>query len=261
MSNPILKERQTLNPYRHAAWLILRRLAWDINPQSFVSRARLKAIRNRYRGQRAVILCNGPSLANVDFALLRDVFTIGLNKINLLFSKTEFRPSCIVSVNPYVIEQNADFFRDTRIPLYLDSTSYGVLRSAPHITYLHSSYVGFARDVAVSIYQSCTVTYVALQLAFHMGFQSVALVGCDHSFSNVGSPNAVGVATGVDKNHFDPSYFSGDQKWQYPDLMESEIGYMKALRMYREFGRELVNATDGGNLEVFPRRALREFVR
>ena len=71
---------------------------------------------NKYSNEKAVIICNGPSLLKVDLALLKNVYTFGLNKINLLFGKSDFRPSAIVAVNKYVIEQNADFYDSTDIP-------------------------------------------------------------------------------------------------------------------------------------------------
>ncbi|WP_277882134.1 hypothetical protein [Oculatella sp. FACHB-28] len=43
-------------------------------------------------------------------SLLKGTYTFGLNKINLLFEYSEFRPSCIVSVNSFVVEQNAEFY-------------------------------------------------------------------------------------------------------------------------------------------------------
>ena len=106
------KNRATINPYRLAALTILSRLKWDLHWYSWVSRSRIKAWRDRHSGHKAVILCNGPSLNKVDFKILKEcgIFTFGLNKINLLFKKVDFRPSVIVAVNPHVIEQNSDFF-------------------------------------------------------------------------------------------------------------------------------------------------------
>jgi hypothetical protein len=100
--------RDTINPYRSAANLILFRLMWDLHPYSWVSRKRLKIWKNRFRELKAVILCNGPTLNKVNFDDLSasGMFTFGLNKINLLFKRTDFRPSAIVAVNPHVIEQN-----------------------------------------------------------------------------------------------------------------------------------------------------------
>jgi len=112
--------RATINPYRSAADLILFRILWDIHPYSWVSRKRIKTWKDRYSGKKAVILCNGPSLNRVNFDDLSSsgVFTFGLNKINLLFKRTDFRPSVIVAVNPHVIEQNSEFYNKTHIPLF-----------------------------------------------------------------------------------------------------------------------------------------------
>lgn len=250
-----------MNPYKLARRLFRKRLRWDLNPESWRSRARLKRLRDGHLGESAVVLCNGPSLLRVDLGLLAGVQTFGLNKINLLFDKTDFRPSCIVSVNPFVMQQNADFYRSTTIPLYLDAAGLPIVGSPEHVTYFHSVPVpGFSRDVSQSIWQGYTVTFVALQLAFHMGFRRVALVGCDHNFAVKGKANQVVTSGEKDESHFDPRYFSGGVQWQLPDLRQSEIAYMLAAEAFEEAGGQLVNATEGGRLEVLPRMTLKDFL-
>lgn len=250
-----------LNPYYRAASLIYNRIKWDFKLESWRSRRRLKEIKNRNIGEKAVVLCNGPSLNKTNFSLLEEVYTFGLNKINLLFDKTEFRPSCIVSVNPFVIEQNSSFFNYTDIPLFLDSKAINYIPKSKNISFLHSTmYRGFAKDCSFSIDQGYTVTFVALQLAYHMGFSNVALVGCDHTFDTKGPSNKTVVSGERDPNHFDPNYFSGGQKWQLPDLFESEISYKMAKEAYEEDGRIIYNATSGGELEIFPRVKLEDWI-
>lgn len=260
--DPLVLSRPTLNPYLSAASLIYRRLIWDINSHSWASRSRLRGWKNRYIGNKAVILCNGPSLLKVDFTKLYGVFTFGLNKINLLFDKNDFRPSCIVAVNPFVIEQNKTFYNSTDIPLFLDScaSKNGYVRMRPNVAYLHSGNSGFARDCSISVCQGHTVTYVAMQLAFHMGFTDVALVGCDHDFAVKGPANMTVISGAKDESHFDPNYFAGGVKWQLPDLFESEVAYTRAKNTYDAFGRHIVNATEGGCLDVFERVSLDEFI-
>lgn len=244
--------------------MAVKRLSWDIKPVAWTSKTKLRRLRDSHEGSKAVILCNGPSLLKVDFSKLSDVFTFGLNKINLLFDKTDFRPDAIVAVNSLVMEQNADFFNSTEIPLHLDTAAYTDfgIRSRPNISFLHSGYNmhGFARDCSISITQGYTVTYVALQLAFHYGFSEVAVVGCDHSFADKGPANKTVVSGKRDVNHFDPNYFAGGVKWQLPDLFESEVSYKRALNTYHAFNRKLVNCTDGGKLDIFPRMNLNDFI-
>lgn len=252
----------TLNPYRVAARLILDRIRWDLQPSAWRSRRKLRALRNLHWGKKAVILCNGPSLRDVDLDQLNGVFTFGLNKINLLFEESSFRPSVIVAVNPLVIEQNRDFYSQTEIPLFLDGKC-GIrhVLERPNIHYLHSSYFPyFSRDCSFSVFQGYTVTYVALQLAYHMGFRKVALVGCDHDYGQEGEANQVTLNVDGDRAHFCQDYFSSNEPWQFPDLVGSEYYYDIAKRCYAYEKREIVNASTRTRLGIFPRKALREFL-
>jgi hypothetical protein len=259
--DPLRAVRPTLNPYLSGAGMVLRRLAWDLRLESWRSRAKVRKWKDRFEGEKAVILCNGPSLLDVDLSMLDGTFTFGLNKINLLFSKSDFRPSCIVAVNLLVIDQNTGFYNETDIPLFLDRHGHGLVSPRRTVSFLHSSsQAGFARDCSWSINQGCTVTYVAMQLAFHMGFREVALVGCDHNFAVKGPANSTVVAGERDDSHFDPNYFADGVKWQLPDLFESEVAYTRAKNMYEAFDRKIVNATEGGELTIFERESLGQFL-
>lgn len=270
-SNPHVFTHPTLNPYKRLLGVFFEvwpdakdRLRWDLQPESRISRKRMQAWRDRHQGKKAVILCNGPSLNQVDFDLLArsGVFTFGLNKINLLFNRTAFRPSCIVAVNRLVLEQNEAFFNQTDIPLFLAHYSRDLVKMRENVHFLHSvNQRKFARDCSVSVGQGATVTNVAIQLAFHMGFSEVALVGCDHSFAEKGPANKTVEAGKVDHSHFDPNYFAGGVKWQLPDLLQSEVSYTIAREVYEAHGRHIVNATEGGKLEIFERTSLEAFLK
>lgn len=257
----VLNQRATINPYYMAASLVVSRLAWDIRVESWRSRRKFRECKDKYLNQKAVIICNGPSLLEVDLNLLEGVYTLGLNKINLLFDKSSFRPSCIVSINPLVIEQNAEFFNRTEIQLFLDSKALNLVSPRENIAYFHSQGgSGFARDCSGSLLQGHTVTFAAMQIAFHLGFQEVALIGCDHTFATQGPANSTVVSGEEDASHFDKRYFSGGQKWQLPDLFESEVAYIRAKNVYEAQGRKLINSTIRGKLEIFERRSLADFV-
>ncbi|MFM6271350.1 MAG: hypothetical protein ACKPFA_33355, partial [Dolichospermum sp.] len=59
--DPLLTQRPTVNPYRYGAFEIWKRFKWDVNPESWRSRKRLKGYKDKYTGKKAVIVCNGPS--------------------------------------------------------------------------------------------------------------------------------------------------------------------------------------------------------
>jgi hypothetical protein len=259
-----IKPNLKLDIYRIAIGMVKNKLRWDFKRKARASNKYFKSIKNKYIGRKAVILCNGPSLNGVDFDLLSksDVFTIGLNKINLLFDKTSFRPDMIVSINKLVIEQNKDFFNSTNIDIVLDSSMSELFKPKSNINYIYSLpyQLKFSGDMTGAVCQGYTVTYVALQLAFHLGFSEVTLVGCDHHFVTKGSPNVKVKSGEEDLNHFSKDYFSKGMEWQLPDLLGSEIHYKLANEFYKASGRKLYNSTEGGELEIFERITLNDFL-
>jgi hypothetical protein len=94
---------------------------------------------------------------------------------------------------------------------------------------------------------------VALQLAFHLGFSDVILIGVDHSFASHGPANKLVTSSGADMNHFDPTYFGTGVRWQLPDLAVSEMAYRMACDAYEAAGRRVRDATVDGKLTVFPK--------
>jgi hypothetical protein len=75
----------------------------------------------------------------------------------------------------------------------------------------------------------------------------------DHSFATKGKPNTTVVSQGDDPNHFHPGYFGKGFRWQLPDLDTSEVAYGMARQAYESAGRQVIDATVGGHLRIFPR--------
>jgi hypothetical protein len=124
------------------------------------------------------------------------------------------------------------------------------------VIYMDTDYTGpetFSVDVRGRVFEGSTVTYVALQLAFFMGFAEVILVGVDHSFSTHGPPNITVVSDADDRDHFSPEYFGRGFRWQLPDLAASERAFHLARAAYERSGRKILDATVDGKLSVFPK--------
>lgn len=230
------------------------------HPWRRLSLQRLGALKDVHRGKRAFIIGNGPSLRQTDLSLLRNEFTFGLNRIYLLFPELGFTTTYLVSINDLVIEQCRDEIAALPIPKFLSWRSHryfeGMHLSREALpTFLYTTYEKptFARDARFRLWEGATVTYVALQLAFHMGFETVILIGVDHNFVTRGPANQTVVSEGDDPNHFDPRYFGKGFRWQLPDLETSEIAYRMARRAYEQAGRQVLDATIGGKLTVFPK--------
>ena len=219
-------------------------------------------LRNNRRGDTCVIVGNGPSLNQTDLGQLEgtDVFCSNYAHLNAEL----FRCATYLSVvNNLVAEQGAASF----------SMLQGVTKFFPYwlaycivpdeSTYFFKS-VGrpeFSTDINENVSWRHTVSFFQLQLAYGLGYHRVALIGFDHSYAQ-----KVGVQEGAvieqespDQNHFDPRYFKG-KKWHAADVDNMEAMYRLAKQAYEADGREIVNATVGGHLELFRRVELAEYI-
>jgi len=231
----------------------------SLHPWRRDSIQKLDSLRNKYRGERCFIIGNGPSLKDTDLSKMKTEFTFGMNRIYLGFPDWGFQTSFLVCVNSLVIEQVYKDFQELEIPKFFSWRSRKLLypTGKPDINthFLFTTYTGptFARKATNRLWEGATVTYVCLQLAFHMGFKTAVLIGVDHSFAVDGTPNTTVVSQGDDQSHFDPSYFGKGFKWQLPDLVTSEQSYGLARKGYADAGREVLDATVGGKLKIFPK--------
>lgn len=249
-------------PISEARYALGRAAQWPaavLHPWRRESMRLLAALKDVHKGERCFIIGNGPSLKETDISKLKDEFTFGMNRVYLAFEDWGFSTNFLVSVNDLVIEQCVDDFLALTMPRFLSWRARRFFPSKLPLSqlpvYLFTTYTGpkFAADARGRLWEGATVTYVCLQLAFHMGFEQVVLIGVDHSFTSQGKPNTTIISQGDDPNHFDPRYFGKGFRWQLPDLDTSEVGYHIARQAYQAAGREVLDATLGGKLTVFPK--------
>jgi len=226
-----------------------------LHPWRRESIARLRALRDTHCGERCFIIGNGPSLKQTDLHRLAGEYTIGMNRIYLTYPDLGFQNSYYLAINDLVIEQCAADIAQLQMPVFVSWRGRKWLPISENISYLFTTYTGprFATNITGRLWEGATVTYTALQLAYYLGFQKVILIGVDHSFVTQGKPNTTVVSSGDDPNHFDPRYFGKGFRWQLPDLEISERAYAMAHKAYQSAGREVIDATIGGKLRIFPR--------
>jgi len=215
----------------------------------------LSNFRDKHKGQRCFIIGNGPSLQKTDLSFLKNEYTFGMNRIYLMFPDLGFSTSYYISVNSLVIEQCAEDIRRITVPKFLSWRSKEYINPTEDTIFLHTTYSGpkFARDIRSRLWEGATVTYIALQIAFYMGFDQVILIGVDHNFETKGKPNTTITSQGDDPNHFNPNYFGKGFRWQLPDLDTSEKAYRMANEAYRKANKEILDATVDGKLQIFPK--------
>jgi len=241
---------------RARAYLRRRDWAWHLSRPALVSKWRLEQYRNIHAGERCFIIGNGPSLQQMDLSNLKNEYTFGMNRIYLMFDKLGFESTYFASVNTLVIEQCGADIAQLQMPKFISWRSREHIPFTDNLMFLRTMYgVGnfpfFSTDLAETVWEGATVTYVAMQIAYFMGFSQVILIGVDHNFATKGAPNTTITSTGDDPDHFDPNYFGKGFRWQLPDLDTSEFAYTVARYVYESDKREIFDATVGGKLQVF----------
>jgi hypothetical protein len=227
------------------------------DPRFNRSLERLAALRNSYVGETCVVIGNGPSMRGFDLSRLSGLHSFCLNRGYLMWKEQGRTPDFLVAVNRLVIEQFAAELQEVN-----------ALKFAPWLLRSHfdqgdenlvffeerwdEAFIDDARDGLSSL---ATVTNTALQLAWHMGFSTVILIGVDHHFaaSAKGRPHEMVVQAVDDVDHFRPDYFAPGTRWHLPDLDLSERGYRLAKQAFEGAGRRIVNATEGTKLDIFER--------
>jgi hypothetical protein len=230
-----------------------------LHPWRRESIRRLGELKDIHKGKRAFIIGNGPSLRKTDLSKLKNEITFGMNRVYIAFPEWGFATTYLCITNDLVVEQFVDDINMLTIPKFIAWRSHRHFSPQSPVaklpTFIYTSYTGprFTPDVRRRVWEGATVTNLALQIAYHMGVEKAIMIGVDHNFASKGDANKAVVSEGDDQNHFLPNYFGKGVKWQLPDLDTSEIGYTFAREAYRKAGREVVDATVGGKLTIFPK--------
>jgi hypothetical protein len=256
---------------------LAQRLAWRLR-YSALGRGvaltpndwRIRRYRDVYHGRTGVLMGNGPSLNLVDFDRVRDFVTFGVNAIYLNRDHMGFLPSHYLVEDIFVAEDRAEEIAALRglVKWFGNYLRYAI-RSDHDTNWLNVSvsygnvhdFPRWSSNAARILFCGGTVSYLAMQLAYYMGFRRLVLVGFDHHYVVPADAEISGTqvtSVGADPNHFDPSYFGRGKRWHVPMVDRMETAYRKAQRFWQADSREIFNATAGGALEVFPRRSLED---
>ncbi len=219
---------------------------------------RLGKYKDLHKGEDCFIIANGPSIKNMDLSVLSNYHTFALNKAHLLSDLFDLSFSYHVCVDDIILEQMIDVIVSGKLnctSFISESQLHRKIPDLPHIERLYTNgRWSFYTDIQMPISEGYTVTYVALQIAFYMGFQNIYLIGVDHSWKGSHKPNAVSKLEEEDQNHFHPDYFKG-LNWNAPDIEGNEASYAMAKHEYHFHGREIYDATENGKLQIFQKIA------
>ncbi len=214
----------------------------------------LDELKDKFKGERCFIIGNGPSLNKTDLKKLRNEFTFGLNRIYLNYDRMGYQPTFFCCVNSNVIEQFSEEIDRLNSIKFIADFNEKSIKNRWNTFLMGKCQGGFGFNENLETmcwFEGWTVTFCAMQIAFYLGFDKVYLVGVDHYFKKAGDANKLVTEDDDDVNHFHPSYFGKGINWQYPDLEKSEKSYRIAKEVFESCGRNIYDATIGGNLKIF----------
>ncbi|QYK03915.1 motility associated factor glycosyltransferase family protein [Shewanella zhangzhouensis] len=228
-----------------------------------------RKLKDKYKGERAFIVGNGPSLNKHDLSLLKNEYSFAVNGI---FYKTEtegFRPTFYVVEDRHVMLDNIDKINEfeaqykffpvdyrSKLKNKKNSWFFRMDKGYYHKTSPYFAIPRFSSDMNDKLYCGQSVTMINLQIAYYLGFSEIYLIGMDHSYQIPSDADVAGeeiTSNSDDPNHFHPDYFGKGKKWHDPHLDRVERTYEYYRLVFESQNRKIYNATVGGQLEVFDR--------
>ena len=229
------------------------------------------------RGRRAeelLVIGNAPSLlkANLDFIAEFDTFAV--NRIDLLFEASNWRPTYYTSLDWEVGPRCFAEFRSPKTvkfcPLRFrglagtqDSLFYGVREIDPAYDFDPYLYP------ILGMPSGATVVTTAISIGAFLGYKTIVLIGVDCDYKvpekvkrHVSSKGQVDVIESLyddDPNHFSKNYFGEGWRWHdpKPDQMIRTIG--KQAELLAKCGVDIFNGSPYGRLDSVRREVRSEF--
>lgn len=208
-------------------------------------------------GHVGAIVCNGPSLNQTDLSPLAEIPYILMNRGYLLADRLPSPPIALCVSAELVLEQYGDEIAQLDTSLFLSAEHMRYIERKDRVAYTALDLRWqFATRIGSSLFPGYTVTFLALQLAYHFGWTKVVIIGMDHRYSQGGDPRVIATTQGSDPNHFDPNYFGHGSKWKWPALQMNDYSYKLARAAFEEAGRNVADCTVGGACDVFAKSTL-----
>ncbi len=259
-------EQRIRHTGRRASWYITRTIRSRFFPVLEPRSVRYWAgSRGRFAGRAGFVLGNGPSLQVDRLNELSDFITLAANRIDLAYDRTSFRPRFVTICDPQIAGRMAPYAQMHHDRVFVGPDVLAPITGARRITWRHLgrpvSSPGdsplFSADAELGLYAGYSVTYTNLQIAAHFGLDPIFLLGCDHLYEGeAGAHPKSLIRAGEKRNHFDDRYRSSGEL-----VRPAPIGMMTtALEHARAWadgqGRRILNASEGGCLDVFDRVSL-----
>ena len=222
----------------------------------------MAALKGVHKGERGFVVGNGPSIRAMDLELMQGEISFGLNACARFFEWTNWRPTYWVADTTITMDPHHVPF--ARIANEAAEDSF-IFHDAPEefdgfrLAFIHAEVVNMRSEYGLPLVQWWsddpsktvsrwgTISFAALQIAVYLGLDPIYVIGMDLGFK--ANDNK-----GQDPNHADANYNPPQLGMDWAGLAMSHKGAHKLARENaKRLGIDIINASDGGELEVYPR--------
>ena len=223
---------------------------------------RLNSWKDKYRGETAWLVGNGPSVRIEDLNQLAGKLTFCFNRFYLAHATTKLRSTFTVTADKQMIQDFGQEMVDqsSGIVFVADEKLPDILGNYIWLRLLTTSL--FSMNPAQIVNPGGSSLFVAMQIAHFMGIRRLFIYGADFKFNFSSSRvakdkfrSAVG-----EGNHFIPNYRAG-MAWCPPSLKDIAPSFQLARHLFASGGGFIKNATRGGILEIFERTTFEAAVK
>ena len=229
----------------------------------------MASIRNTHLGESCFIIGNGPSLTVEDLNTLHDrgIDTFAVNRIYQIFPQTRWRPTYFVSTDAVMLrdklaEAEAIPAKIKFIPLqnkyYLGIKIKGAKYFFRNDLREKDQPEGFSLDCTEQVNMRGTVTIACMQLAMHLGYKHIYLLGIDHNFDKIITENGEVIIDPSVKNYFIEGYDQDVITEVQHDLGNTTRAYYDVRRFIDKTDVNIYNASRKTKLEAFPKVSFEE---
>lgn len=219
-------------------------------------------IHNSHLGESCFVIGNGPSLSAADLEVLHQnkIDTFAVNRIFKIFPETAWRPTYYVNTDHVMIRDILDEINGLPVMdkfIALQNRFYnGSAVKGAHCFFANYSREkdqpeGFSLDCTDQVNIRGTVTIDCIQLAMHMGYRQIYLLGVDHNFNKVITESGDVVEDPDVKNYFCENYDSDVINEVVHDLGNTTRAYEDVRRFCDANGVQVINVTRTTKLEAF----------
>ena len=245
-----------LLPVYHNTLYKAQKYRWDYYQKEYYKyEQKLEDIRNIHEDKKCFIWGGGPSLKKTNISLLKDEINFGTNSLATAEFADMFDFFCVYDGGVWNKYQDSIkkltstvFLGDYAGKRYLANRelSSNKFIQEPIIIKKRAQTFDNAKDLDIikGAYSGASVVGFAIQLAHHMGFKKIYLIGCDTDYTN---------GYWHTKNAHADAFF-GSFVHDVARLMEQ----YKLLKNIIDC--QIINCTVGGKLEVFKRKKLEDVV-